>query len=380
MSFSRDDEGSEATRPYFSNGNDRRQASPGASPPPHTVEQLKRQVARQQEKLDRQAAALDQRAAEVEALRAERAVLVDELAAVRRAAEDPVELDGSECSRGRFPRRGDGGGGSMQLLVDVNSKLMVENARLQAEAEVLRKAFHAHVRESQLEQSMSERTARSSRTSQASSLASDVPRDVVTLTASQASLRHDSSRESLQSILEELEPSHQTSQDSIHEILDTFSKPIPAHGTGDFESFGTSGDDWITADEDAEELQKLARSARERRAARKKRTAASNGDVAAGGEARDLLVPFQHAPHPEHAEGTRRASDGGAVVTERGEAERKDHARMARRMSASLVEGTANGTLLRSQELLVDFGKKPRDRDTSRLWSSLKIPLTKGSR
>ena len=410
----KDDEASDVTGPHSgSDGDDR----PSAVPHPD------RELADLRRRVDKLVATLDQREVALEAHRAERAVLLDDLAEARRAGG----LDGSERSRGWFSRRGDGGGGSMQLLVDANAKLMLENARLQTETEALRKAFHAHVRESQrcsrkdrctinklLKHSLSERTARTSRTSLASSLASDVSRDVVALTASQASLRNDAARKSLQSLTashsslrkeasrkslqsslqsipekqppppgsadaEDTEPelSRQASQDSTQdEILGTFTEPIPVRKIATpGENFGTSGDDWLAEDDDAEELARLTQAARERRAARKAR--GKRDALARSQSSSDVLVPRGDAQgrQTEDRDANRWKTDGDAD-TGRGDT-RPHRPRMERRRSTSLREETplCKSHVLGAQELLVDFGKRPRVRGKARPWASLNTTL-----
>ena len=67
---------------------------------------------------------LCQREAENEALNAEKSVLLDKLAI-------PIRERPAAASRGWFSKGANGSGGSMQLLVDTNAKLMIDNHRIQ---------------------------------------------------------------------------------------------------------------------------------------------------------------------------------------------------------------------------------------------------------
>eukprot|EP00579_Thalassiosira_antarctica_P031480 CAMPEP_0202032978 /NCGR_PEP_ID=MMETSP0905-20130828/65809_1 /ASSEMBLY_ACC=CAM_ASM_000554 /TAXON_ID=420261 /ORGANISM="Thalassiosira antarctica, Strain CCMP982" /LENGTH=388 /DNA_ID=CAMNT_0048596861 /DNA_START=68 /DNA_END=1234 /DNA_ORIENTATION=- len=95
---------------------------------------------RQQEKLDKLSSNLSQCEVENEALKAENAILVDELALTTQ--------EQSTTRRGWFSKGANGNGGSMQLLVDTNAKLMMDNARLQFVIDATRKSFQSYIKDS----------------------------------------------------------------------------------------------------------------------------------------------------------------------------------------------------------------------------------------
>mmetsp|Transcript_34094 Transcript_34094/g.71758 ORF Transcript_34094/g.71758 Transcript_34094/m.71758 type:complete len:513 (+) Transcript_34094:17-1555(+) len=111
----------------------------------HEFVNLKLQIAKQKEKLDILSAKLRQSQAEVEALKAERLSLIDQLALAR----DGGSSHDSEHSASLSMRRlnfAAHSGGSMQMILDMNSKLMAENDRLQIFEDGIRKSFESHVR------------------------------------------------------------------------------------------------------------------------------------------------------------------------------------------------------------------------------------------
>lgn len=111
---------------------------------------LERKGAKQKEKLDILSTTLRQSNAEKDVLKAEKASLIDELALAR----ETDESQSNSSSKKGFTRRlsipgftsGGNRGGSMQMLLDTNAKLMNENARLQVSEESIRKSFQSHVR------------------------------------------------------------------------------------------------------------------------------------------------------------------------------------------------------------------------------------------
>ena len=110
--------------------------------------ELKLQLARQQEELDALRATCGRYRVENEALRTEREALTDELALLR------TEKVGHPIPR-RAPwffkqdRHQEASGGSMQLLVDANSRLMTDNAKLQVSVDGLRKSLRNYIKFSQ---------------------------------------------------------------------------------------------------------------------------------------------------------------------------------------------------------------------------------------
>ena len=116
---------------------------------------LKLQLARQQEKLDMQSSQLRRTQAECEALKTENASLLNELAAAGIREEEQQSAsstsDGASSSRWFPKRRGSTNspaschGGSMQLLLDTNAKLMMDNKRLKAECTNIRQSFQQYI-------------------------------------------------------------------------------------------------------------------------------------------------------------------------------------------------------------------------------------------
>mmetsp|Transcript_5310 Transcript_5310/g.9742 ORF Transcript_5310/g.9742 Transcript_5310/m.9742 type:complete len:411 (-) Transcript_5310:116-1348(-) len=105
---------------------------------------MKMQVARQQEKIDILLAKLSQYDVENKALKAEKAVLIDKLALFsHQDQEEPIARRGSW-----FSKASNSNGGSMQLLVDTNAKLMKENARKQVMVDVIQRSFQTFIKDS----------------------------------------------------------------------------------------------------------------------------------------------------------------------------------------------------------------------------------------
>lgn len=112
---------------------------------------LKLQIARQQEKLDMQSSQLRRTQAECETLKTENTSLVNELAATGIGEEEERSSSTGGASSRWFPRRRGSTnspachGGSMQLLLDTNAKLMMDNKRLQAECTNIRQCFQQYI-------------------------------------------------------------------------------------------------------------------------------------------------------------------------------------------------------------------------------------------
>ena len=99
--------------------------------------------------LSTQSCELRQSQAENEALKAEKTYLIDELEIARDANE---ERSFSSLTWG-FSMQGFGigvgvnvNGGSMQMLLDTNAKVMTENTRLQVTDDIFWKSFQSHTR------------------------------------------------------------------------------------------------------------------------------------------------------------------------------------------------------------------------------------------
>lgn len=105
--------------------------------------ELKLQMVRQKQEIDLLSSRLRQCKVENEALHAENAVLVDKLVF---SAQEPPNPELRWSSKGRA--RSDSGG-SMQLLIDKNAKLMTDNNRLQVTAGVVHKSFQNFIKDSQ---------------------------------------------------------------------------------------------------------------------------------------------------------------------------------------------------------------------------------------
>ena len=109
---------------------------------------LKLQIAKQKEELDILSLRLSQYEVENEAIKAEKTCLIDELALSTNAIE---ERSVSPATR-RFSRRGFGtepnanAGGSMQMLLDKNARLMTDNSRLQVSVTGMQKSFQSYIK------------------------------------------------------------------------------------------------------------------------------------------------------------------------------------------------------------------------------------------
>eukprot|EP00579_Thalassiosira_antarctica_P032643 CAMPEP_0201994860 /NCGR_PEP_ID=MMETSP0905-20130828/2553_1 /ASSEMBLY_ACC=CAM_ASM_000554 /TAXON_ID=420261 /ORGANISM="Thalassiosira antarctica, Strain CCMP982" /LENGTH=357 /DNA_ID=CAMNT_0048549905 /DNA_START=46 /DNA_END=1119 /DNA_ORIENTATION=+ len=273
---------------------------------------LKLRIVRQQEKLDLLSSKLSQCEVENKAIKAEKAVLVDELAHAHGATqEQPI------TRRGWFSKAEDNVG-SMQLLIDANSKLMIDNARLQVMVDV-------QAIETSLKLALSECT---SKTSLESSF-SDRNQEDLTIGSS---------------------------QHSIQDIILTNSRhSIPEQEL----KFGNSGDDWIMEGEDIEANDNdvtSKRSVLERRASRK-RAARMNS----------MLNESILSKENTFTKGAARCKSADLLV-EFGGTESRRPRRTDGRLCHSLAEGTAQ---TKSENLLVDFGETQRAR--SRTLSILKL-------
>ena len=230
----------------------------------------------------------------------------------------------------------------MQLLIDTNSKLMMDAARLQVMIDVTRKSFQSYIKDSRrglktlLRLSSDESTAK---TSLGSSFTDenqeDLPHD--------SYLSHDSSEHSIQdSIL----------RDSLHSIHEQ-------------EKFGTSGDDWIIEGENIEANDDgviSERAACERRAARE-RAVHINSMLNESVLSKELKNTFD--------KGAARCKSADLLV-EFGETESRRPKRSDGRLCHSLTEGTARR---KSENLLVDFGgtRRARSMAVAGMWTSLKL-------
>ena len=114
--------------------------------------ELKLQLAQQKEKVDKISSQLKACQAENDVLKIENKSLLDQLAPNRK--EEQILLRPSSSSRWFSTRRvrdttttpgSATGGGSMQMLLDANSKLMVDNARLQSENVNVRNCFQSYI-------------------------------------------------------------------------------------------------------------------------------------------------------------------------------------------------------------------------------------------
>ncbi|KAL7529745.1 hypothetical protein ACHAWF_003098 [Thalassiosira exigua] len=111
---------------------------------------LRRQLEKQQEKLDRVSSKLRRSEAEGEVREAERLALLSELARAKQQQQESPPDEKKHRGGGEwFPKHGKNGGaaggGSMQMLIDANSKLMADNARLSVSVDVMRKSFRSFV-------------------------------------------------------------------------------------------------------------------------------------------------------------------------------------------------------------------------------------------
>eukprot|EP00581_Thalassiosira_minuscula_P027955 CAMPEP_0183754016 /NCGR_PEP_ID=MMETSP0739-20130205/3304_1 /TAXON_ID=385413 /ORGANISM="Thalassiosira miniscula, Strain CCMP1093" /LENGTH=363 /DNA_ID=CAMNT_0025990607 /DNA_START=97 /DNA_END=1188 /DNA_ORIENTATION=+ len=329
-------------------------------PPRHpspNVEQeqldLRMHIIRQQERLDEVSAELSVCKAENEALKAENEVLINKAAKVNSAAHDQAT-----AKRGGWFSKAGEHGGSMQMLIDANSKLMTDNARLQVMVDAVRRAFQSHINDSQqpsdkdkqfseklLRLSMSERTACSS---------PDIIQEELLLDSS--------SRHSLNSIPEK-EFEYSTSEND----------------------FGTSGDDWIIEGEDIETNNSDStweQAAQERKAFREIRAARTNsllrGLIEEDEESalnnseeistKTLVDPPERTKKRQFASGSPpRCSSTNCLLVEFGEN------RIQRERSQSLNEGIAANR--HSENLLVDFGERRRSGGIGRAWSSLNTSI-----
>jgi len=272
---------------------------------------LKLRIIRQQEKLDILSSKLSQCEAENEALKAEKAVLVDELARAHGATQEQ-----HITRRGWFSNAGDNVG-SMQLLIDTNSKPMTDKARLQVMVDVLRKPFQI---------------IKDSRRGTAKIILESSFTD-----KNQEELPIDSSQHSI--------------QDSI---LTNSLNLIPEQ-----EKFGTSGDDCIIEDDNGV-ISK--RAACERRAARE-RAVHINSMLRESMLSKELKKTFDKGAA---------CCKPADLLVEFGETERRRPRRTDGRLCHSLTEGTA---CRKSENLLVDFGgtRRARSMAVAGMWTSLKL-------
>jgi len=279
---------------------------------------LKLQIARQQEKLDILSSKLSKCEVENEALKAEKAVLVDELALAHGATQEQPQLI---TRRRQFSKAGDSGG-SMQLLIDTNSKLVMDNARLHG------MVVNVQAIETLLKLSLTDGTAKTS----LESSFSDENQEALTIDSSQHSFQD--------SML----------TNSFHSIPEQELK------------FGTSGDDWIIEGEDIEVNDNdliSERAARERRATHK-RAARMNIMLKESRLIKETNNTF--------SEGAARCMSADLLV-EFGETESRRPRRTDGRLCHSLTEWNAER---KSKILLVDFGETRRARSMASTSSSLK--------
>merc|ERR1712194_861034 len=132
------------------------------------------------------------------------------------------------------------------MLVDKNSKLMMDNARLEAKIDTLQKSFHSYIKDSRQDSDMNMRTINIL-----------LRRSSCTAQTLESSFVHDKGHTD-----SSMDSSHHSTQDKVlHESLD----PTPEKEAN---SFGASGDDWIPEGKDNVEINELVRAARERRGAR----------------------------------------------------------------------------------------------------------------
>lgn len=312
---------------------------------------LKLQIVRQQKKLNTLSSKLSQYKIENEALKVEKEILVDELANAHGAThEQPITT-----RRGWFSRAGDNGG-SMQMLIDINSKLMMDNARLQVMVDALRKSFQSYIKDSRRGSDKDKQTIHTLRrlsvsectakTSLASSFTvdnenqEDTPLD----STSQHSIQDDILKNSLRSIPEK--------ELSVPSLLANVLVNC-------FEQFGTSGDDWIIEGEDIEAIKNAARAAREKRAERM-RTSRRNSMPTEP----TMSDVTDNTPFVIGAARSRCKS--AELLVEFEETRMQKPRRTDERLYNSLNDGSA-------RSLLVNFGETPRPRGIARTWSSLKL-------
>ena len=115
--------------------------------------ELKLQLAQQKEKVDKISSQLKACQAENDVLKIENKSLLDQLAPNRK--EEQILRPSSsrwfstrrvrDTTRDTTTPGSATGGGSMQMLLDANSKLMVDNARLQSENVNVRKCFQSYI-------------------------------------------------------------------------------------------------------------------------------------------------------------------------------------------------------------------------------------------
>mmetsp|Transcript_22282 Transcript_22282/g.39230 ORF Transcript_22282/g.39230 Transcript_22282/m.39230 type:complete len:360 (-) Transcript_22282:346-1425(-) len=269
---------------------------------------LKLRIAQQKEKLGILSSKLSQCEVENEALKAEKAVLVDKLAHAHGATQEQPQLI---TRRRQFSKAGDSGG-SMQLLIDTNSKLVMDNARLHG------MVVNVQAIETLLKLSLTDGTAKTS----LESSFSDENQEALTIDSSQHSFQD--------SML----------TNSFHSIPEQELK------------FGTSGDDWIIEGEDIEVNDNdliSERAARERRATHK-RAARMNIMLKESRLIKETNNTF--------SEGAARCMSADLLV-EFGETESRRPRRTDGRLCHSLTEWNAER---KSKILLVDFGETRRAR------------------
>lgn len=298
--------------------------------------ELKRQLVTQKAKRRKFTSKLRHCKAEIEALKAERAVMVDKLAHANIATDDqPFN------QRGWFSKVAGDNGGSIQMLVNANAKLMLDNARLEVSLDVLQKSFHSYIRDS------SQYSNKDTRTLKPSSCSDKMLASFFTLDE------------------EEGESYLDSSQRSIHdEILKKIHNRIPER---ELDKFGTSGDKCIIEDKDIEDVNEIGRAARERRATGKgvarKRTTHTNA-------LRKESTLAKETRTPSSQEG---AQQLGSQKPRRDDKLRRQ--KFLREGGENQISGRQDAGICKfstSETLLVEFDERPRARGVAKLWSSLK--------
>eukprot|EP00585_Thalassiosira_rotula_P010378 CAMPEP_0196148886 /NCGR_PEP_ID=MMETSP0910-20130528/28629_1 /TAXON_ID=49265 /ORGANISM="Thalassiosira rotula, Strain GSO102" /LENGTH=360 /DNA_ID=CAMNT_0041411683 /DNA_START=53 /DNA_END=1135 /DNA_ORIENTATION=+ len=294
-------------------------------PQKHEHLELKLQIARQQEKLDILSSKLSQMEVENEALKSEKAGLVDELILAHQ--KQPISIH--ELSSGEA----NANAGPIKLLIDVNANLMKENARLHAVADITRKSFQTHIKDSRISSDKKKKTIEMlQREVRVLRRASCARKSALSERTAKTSLRSSFTG----SVIEDL------SVDSSPKK--NFLEPGPEEEI----KFSTSGDDWVIKREEIE--------AADYDSIRKRVTRRKSVDCMLNKKTKQTFVD----------ESARNCDKSGGI-----EVNETHRPRPVDRRHTITGEISGRRSEDKSEGLLVDFGETPKPQSIYKRWSSL---------
>lgn len=235
----------------------------------------KRELRELKEKLDILSSRLIQCETENEVLQAEKAVLVDEMALSQQQRQQSSSSQPT-MRRSWFSTKAGVGdmninGGSMQLLVDTNARLMLDNAKLEVMVDAIRKSFESYIKDSRrnsaenkakikslLRLSMSERTRETCPLGNSFVTDTKAPAVEEDCHPPAPAPNNNNNNDDASKVDDDA---------SIHQEERILRKSLDSIPEVDKLLFGTSGDDWIIEGEDLDDDDAMARE--ERKASRK---------------------------------------------------------------------------------------------------------------